>query len=154
MTGQELNLLIILHYFQVSWAYKKVGVELEVHPKLRNINLHNVTQSLICRNSREWMFVVQISLFIVTFLSLISQNLSSMQTTKEVNPHHVTLTLRHVSTCGVSPSYYSSSSSSATCWMLVHASAHRPGKPSGVDHTSIGDGRTNSNCPHLLCVIP
>ena len=33
------------------------------------------------------MFVVQISLFIVTFLSLISQNLSLMQTAKEVNPH-------------------------------------------------------------------
>jgi hypothetical protein len=33
------------------------------------------------------MFVVQISLLIVTFLSLISQNLSLMQTTKEVNSH-------------------------------------------------------------------
>ncbi len=33
------------------------------------------------------MFVVQISLLIVTFLSLISRNLSLMQTTKEVNPH-------------------------------------------------------------------
>ena len=30
---------------------------------------------------------VQISLLTVTFLSLISQNLSLMQTTKEVNPH-------------------------------------------------------------------
>ena len=33
------------------------------------------------------MFVVQISLLIVTFLSLISQNLSLMQITKEINPH-------------------------------------------------------------------
>ena len=33
------------------------------------------------------MFIVQISLLIVTFLSLISQILSLMQTTKEVNPH-------------------------------------------------------------------
>ena len=33
------------------------------------------------------MFVVQISLLIVTFLSLISQNLSLTQTTKEVGPH-------------------------------------------------------------------
>ena len=32
------------------------------------------------------MFVVQISLLIVTFLSLISQNLSLPQITKEVNP--------------------------------------------------------------------
>ena len=47
----------------------------------------NVTHSLISRNPRERMFVVQISLLIVTFLSLISWNLSLMQTTKEVNPH-------------------------------------------------------------------
>ena len=33
------------------------------------------------------MFVVQISLLVVTFLSLISQNLSLLQTTNEVNPH-------------------------------------------------------------------
>ena len=58
-----------------------------IHPKLCNINLHNVTHSLISQNPRERMFVVQISLLIVTFLSLISQNLSLMQTTKEVNPH-------------------------------------------------------------------
>jgi hypothetical protein len=32
------------------------------------------------------MFVVQISLLIVTFLSLISPNLLSMQTTQEVYP--------------------------------------------------------------------
>ena len=51
------------------------------------INLHNVTHFLISRNPRERMFVVQISLLIVTFLSLISRNLSLMQTTQEVNPH-------------------------------------------------------------------
>ena len=33
------------------------------------------------------MFVVQISLLIVTFLSLISKNVSLMQTTKEISPH-------------------------------------------------------------------
>jgi hypothetical protein len=33
------------------------------------------------------MFAVQISLLIVTFLSLTSQNLSLMQTTKEVHSH-------------------------------------------------------------------
>jgi hypothetical protein len=58
-----------------------------MHPKLCNINPHNVTHSLISRNPRERMFVVQISLLIVTFLSLMPQNLSLMQTTKEVNPH-------------------------------------------------------------------
>ena len=58
-----------------------------IHPKLYNINLHNVTHSLISQNPRERMFVVQISPLIVTFLSLISQNLSLMQTTQAVNPH-------------------------------------------------------------------
>ena len=58
-----------------------------IHPKLRNINLHNVTHSLISRNPGKRMFVVQISLLIVTFLSLISWILSLMQTTQEVNPH-------------------------------------------------------------------
>ena len=58
-----------------------------VHPKLHNINLHNVTHYLISWNPRECMFIVRISLLIVTFLSLISQNLSLVQTTKEANPH-------------------------------------------------------------------
>jgi hypothetical protein len=57
-------------------------------PKFRNINLHNATHSLVSRNPRERiMFVVQISLLIVTFLSLTSRILSLMHTTKEVNPH-------------------------------------------------------------------
>ena len=55
---------------------------IELHPKL-----HNVTHSLISWNPRERMFVAQISLLIVTFLSLISWKLSSMQTTQEVNPY-------------------------------------------------------------------
>jgi hypothetical protein len=43
-----------------------------IHPQFRNINLHNVTHSLISRNLGEYMFIVQISLLIVTFLSFIS----------------------------------------------------------------------------------
>jgi hypothetical protein len=46
--------------------------KLVVHPKLRNISLHNVTHSLMSQNPRERIFVVHISLYIVTFLSLIS----------------------------------------------------------------------------------
>ena len=71
----------------VKFSNHILGMKCVVHPKLRNINLHNVTHSLISRNLRERMFVVQISLLIATFLSLISRILSLMQTTKEVNPH-------------------------------------------------------------------
>jgi hypothetical protein len=62
-----------------------------VHPKLRNP--HNVTHSLISQNLKERIFVVQISLRIVIFLSLISQNMFLIYTTKEVNSHP------HISSC-------------------------------------------------------
>ena len=58
-----------------------------IHPQLRNINLHNVKYSLISRNPREHVFVVQSSFFVVTFLSFLSRILSLMQITVEVNPH-------------------------------------------------------------------
>ena len=69
-----------------KWHLSGLSV-LKRHPKLHYIYLHNVTHSLISQHPRERMFVVQISLLIVTFLSLITWNLSLMQTTQEVNPH-------------------------------------------------------------------
>ena len=57
-------------------------------PKILNINLRNVTHSPISSNTRGHMFLVQISLLIVTFLSLISQVFFPlMQSIKEENPH-------------------------------------------------------------------
>ena len=71
---------------KASWPLK-TGWSTIVHPKLHNINIHNVTHPLISWNPRERISVVQISLLIVIFLSLISLILSLMQTTKEVNLH-------------------------------------------------------------------
>lgn len=61
----------------------------EIHPKLRNIYIYNVTHSIISRNPNERMIFIQISLLIVTFRSLISWVFfwSLMHTTKEVNPN-------------------------------------------------------------------
>ena len=81
------------------------------------------------------MFVVQISLLIITFLSLISQIVSLTQTTQEVNPHPriaqyvechlliLTLLLLHLLLMPL-----------VECWCMHMP--HRPERPRGVDHTT------------------
>ena len=102
------------------------------HLKLCNINLHNVTHSLISQNPRERMFVVQISLLIVTFLSLISRILSLMQTTKEVNPHPLHCAICQYMECHLLILILLMPL--VECWCM-HI-PHRLGMPSKMDHTT------------------
>ena len=118
----------LVHTHLLTWAHLELEFFWEFEdditkPKLYNINLHNITHSLISQNPRERTFVVQISLFNITCFSLILHFCHKCNLPKK-STH--TLALRHV--CGVSPS---SSSSSATCWMLVHAYAISPMKVKG-----------------------
>ena len=111
-----------------------------LHPILRNINLHNITHSLISRNSRERMFVVQISLLIVTFLSLISRILSLMQTTKEVNPHPcIAPCVNMWSVTFLLLFFFFLLTPLVECWCMHMP--HCPGGSSGVDHTNEGERR-------------
>jgi hypothetical protein len=99
------------------------------------------------------MFIVQISLLIVTFLFLISRNLWLMQTTQEVNPHP------RIAPCvnmwRVTFSFF------VFYFFLCHllnvgctCPSNRLGRPSGVDHhTSVDGERTNSNSPHISFVF-
>jgi hypothetical protein len=122
-----------------------------IQPKLRNINLHNVTHSLISQNPRERMFVVQISLLVVTLLSLISWNLSLMQTTKEANPHPHFAPCVNMWSCPLLLLLLLLLMPLVEYWCMHPP--HHPGRPSGVGHTSVGDKRTNSNCPHTCYVL-
>jgi hypothetical protein len=97
------------------------------------------------------MFVVQMSLLLVTFHSLISWYLSFMQTTQAVNPHP------HIAPCvnmwSVTFFFFFSFFLMPLfeCWCM--RLPQRPRRPSGVDHTSVGDKRTNSNCPHISFLL-
>jgi hypothetical protein len=147
-----LNVLLIFMIRSLSFVYR--FSMLLVHPKLCNINPHNVAHSLISQNPMARMFIGKISLLVITYLSLTSQNSAFKQTTKEANPHPRIVPC--VDTWSIT-FLFSFFFFFFLCHLLnVGACARHitPGRPSGVDHTSVGDGKTNSNHPHISLVSP
>ena len=79
-----------MHWNMVHWGWLIPLRQTQIHSKLRNINLLNVTPSLIFQSFREWMFSIWISLLIVMFPSHISYILTLKWTTKQLIPHACT----------------------------------------------------------------
>jgi hypothetical protein len=118
-----------------------------LHPKLCNIDFHNVAHFLVSWNSRERIFCSSNFTPYCHIFSLISWNLSLMQTIKEVNPHP------YIAPCvdmwSVTFFFF------FLCHLLYVGACvcHIAQEAHEVDHTSVGDRKTYSKCPHISFVL-
>ena len=119
-------------------------MSINVHSELRDINFHNITPSW---SPREGMFIVHISLFIVTFLSFVSRILSLMQVTKELNPYRwICATCKYVE-CHLLLLLLPMPL--VECWRMHMP--RRPGRSIGVKHTNGGERKVNAKFHSVTC---
>ena len=114
---------------------------IQVHPKLCNIDLHNITHSLMSRNPRERMFVVQISLLIchMSFPYITNLVMNANHQRSQPTPSHCAMC--QYAECDLLILLLLMPLVECWCMHMPHCL----GRPNGVDHTNGREKRMNSN---------